>query len=75
MALGRSGRNHRVPDGLGGPKGARDFNMAVSLKDEKLLDSWGVVMESGAGKQDSTILYIIQRLHGSEAARSGMEKR
>jgi len=40
--------------------------MAVSLKDEKLLDSWGVVMEGGAGKQEETIGYVIQRLHSSQ---------
>jgi hypothetical protein len=40
--------------------------MAVSLKDEKLLDSWGVVMENGAGKQDEAVAYVTQRLHCSE---------
>jgi hypothetical protein len=40
--------------------------MAVSLKDEKLLDSWGVVMESGAGRQADTLRYIKQRLSASE---------
>ncbi len=40
--------------------------MAVSLRDEKLLDQWGVVMENGAGKQDEAFAYVTQRLHGSE---------
>jgi hypothetical protein len=40
--------------------------MAVSLKDEKLIDSWGVVMESGAGKQEHVLAYTKQRLHSSE---------
>jgi|SRR5215469_16520503 len=40
--------------------------MAVSLKDEKLLDSWGVVMEGGAGREESTIGIVTQRLSDSQ---------
>jgi hypothetical protein len=40
--------------------------MAVSLKDEKLIDSWGVVREGGAGKYEHTLAYVKQRLHSSE---------
>lgn len=40
--------------------------MAVSLKDEKILDSWSVVMEAGAGRQGDTLRYIKQRLSNSE---------
>ena len=36
--------------------------MAVSLKDEKLLDSWGVVMEGGAGKAEPILASVTQRL-------------
>jgi hypothetical protein len=40
--------------------------MAVSLKDEKLIDSWGVVMEGGAGKQEHVLAYVKQRLTSSQ---------
>ena len=40
--------------------------MAVTLKDEKLLDSWGVVIEDAAGKGDQLIELIRARLKYSE---------
>ncbi len=40
--------------------------MAVSLKDEKLLDNWGTIITSGAGRQDELLATVTQLLHGSE---------
>jgi hypothetical protein len=40
--------------------------MSVTLKDEKLLDSWGVVIEQGAGKEDQLIKRITEYLAWSE---------
>lgn len=40
--------------------------MAVTLKDEKLLDQWSVVMEGGAGKQDQLLGYAVRALEQSE---------
>lgn len=40
--------------------------MAVTLKDEKLLDSWGVVIEDAAGRGDNLIELISTRLKYSE---------
>src|SRR3954451_14068371 len=40
--------------------------MAVTLKDEKLLDSWGAVIEGASGKQDSLLQDIVRNLKGAE---------
>ena len=40
--------------------------MGVTLKDEKLLDSWGVVIEQGAGREQHLIQAIGQYLAQSE---------
>lgn len=40
--------------------------MTVNLKDEKLLDSWGVVIENSAGKQDYLLNLIQWRIEISE---------
>lgn len=40
--------------------------MAVTLKDEKLLDSWGVVIENGAGHESYLINFVSQSLQTSE---------
>lgn len=40
--------------------------MSVTLKDEKLLDSWGVVIEDGAGRQDLLMQNIRMYLENAE---------
>src|SRR2546423_838368 len=40
--------------------------MSVTLKDEKLLDSWGVVIEAGAGRAGNLINNITRYLQMSE---------
>lgn len=40
--------------------------MAVTLKDEKLLDSWGVVLEGAAGKHDDLLQGILAELKAGE---------
>jgi hypothetical protein len=40
--------------------------MAVTLKDEKILDTWAVVMEDGAGYADALLQNVQGRLKSSE---------
>lgn len=40
--------------------------MAVTLKDEKLLDQWGVVLEGGAAKHEQLLGYAVEALQRSE---------